>query len=221
MDMFFLKAALLVPLTLLPILNPLGNATVFASAAAGAGPELESRLARQVALNCLFLLLGAMLIGSQVLAFFGVTLPAVRLGGGLMVAAAGWCFLNEAAAGTGAQAGNAWSESLVKTRSFYPISFPLTAGPGSLAAAITLGATEPGDLYDRAASVAGSILGLAVTVAVIYLFYRHASRIVGLLGEAGTVVVRRLFAFILLCAGIQVAWNAALDLLAASGLRLS
>lgn len=220
MDMFFVKAALLVPLTLLPILNPLGNATVFASAAAGAGPELESRLARQVALNCLFLLMGAMLIGSQVLAFFGISLPAVRLGGGLMVAAAGWRFLNETA-GQAPQDSNAWSEAALKTRSFYPISFPLTAGPGSLAAAITLGASEPAGLFDRALSVAGSMLGLTITVAVIYLFYRHASRIVGVLGEAGTVVVRRLFSFILLCAGIQVAWNAALDLLSLAGLRLS
>lgn len=219
MDMLFLKAVILVPLTLLPILNPIGNAPVFASAVAGAGSLTEQRIARQVALNCWFLLIGAMFIGSHVLAFFGISLPIVRVGGGLLVASTGWRYLNEQSQDA-QRAGDpsvAWTEEALKTRSFYPISFPLTVGPGSIAAAITLGATAPAQLFDRLLASGSSALGLALTSAIIYLFYRYASRIVGMIGKPGTVIVRRLFSFILLCVGIQIAWNGVTDLLVQAG----
>jgi multiple antibiotic resistance protein len=220
MDMLFLKAVMLVPLTLLPILNPVGNAPVFAAAVAGAGGLTEQRVARQVALNCWFLLIGAMFIGSHVLDFFGISLPVVRVGGGLLVASTGWRYLNEQSQDA-QKAGNlpvAWTEEVLKTRSFYPISFPLTVGPGSIAAAITLGAAAPAQFLDRLLSFGSSALGLALTAGIIYLFYRYASRIVGMVGKPGTVIVRRMFSFILLCVGIQIAWHGVTDLLLQAGM---
>lgn len=217
MNISLLQTILLVPLTLLPIMNPLGNAPAFAGVVAGAGAEVEKKLARQVALNCLFLLSAALLAGSHVLHFFGLTLPAVRLGGGLLVAAAAWRLLNDSRAVQNMEAGPAWSEAAIKTRSFYPISFPLTAGPGSIAAAIALATSVPNTLLGKAISLAGAVLGLVITVTVIYFFYRYATRVVRLFGEAGTAIIRRLFAFISLCMGLQAAWQGA-QLLAASSL---
>jgi len=220
----FLKATLLVPVTLLPILDPFGNMPVFASLARSMTPATEIRLARQVAINCWVMLLGAMFIGAHVLSFFGISLPIVRIGGGILVAATGWRLLHDegqnAIRDEVATKDEAWSEEEFKLRSFYPISFPLTVGPGTIAASITLGANTPTRIVDWVISVGSAALGVTLTVLVIYLCYRYANRLLALLGSLGTMVVLRLSAFILMCIGIEILWNGLLDLLRDAGVAI-
>ena len=90
---FFLRGLILVPVTLLPIINPLSSAPVFA-ATVGANRAIAGKLARQVAVNAWFVLVGSMLIGTYVLMLFGISLPVVRIGGGLLVAATAWRMLH-------------------------------------------------------------------------------------------------------------------------------
>ena len=131
MLILFFKAAILVPITMLPIINPFGNAPVFASLLGNVSRDVEKKLARQVALNCFFLLLGAMFIGSHVLMFFGISIPIVRISGGLLVAFTAWKLLNDNGQDAirtqvATNPMEAWSDEEFKVRSFYPISFPLT-----------------------------------------------------------------------------------------------
>lgn len=221
----FLQAAILVPVTLLPILNPFGNAPVFASLLGNVSRQAEVRMARQVAINCFVMLLGAMFIGSHVLLFFGISLPIVRIGGGILVAATGWRLLNDNGhdairTTVATNPAEAWSDEEFKMRSFYPISFPLTVGPGSLAASITLGANTPTRLLDWVVSIGSAALGAAMTALIIYLCYRYANSMVSLLGKLGTMVVLRLSAFILLCIGIQIFWNGLSGLLVEAGVPI-
>lgn len=207
----FLKALVIVPLTLLPIINPLSGAPVF-TATAGSNPLVSSQLAKQVAINCWFVLVVSMLVGTYVLDIFGISLPIVRIGGGLLVAATGWRMLNSHDDDAVRQAvansqGTALTEVEIVRRSFFPITFPLTTGPGSIAAAIALGAKAPTTpaLYVVSAFVA--VLGSAITALVIYLVYKHAAALLASLGEVGTLVMMRLVAFILLCIGIEIMWT--------------
>ncbi|MBB3213983.1 multiple antibiotic resistance protein [Herbaspirillum sp. Sphag1AN] len=223
MLIIFLKAAFLIPVTLLPILNPFGIAPVFANLLGDVPRSIEKRVARQVAINCWFMLLGAIFIGSHVLAFFGISLPIVRIGGGILVAVSGWRLLgdNDQDAAIPRQVVQVVDESAdeeLKARSFYPISFPLTVGPGTIAASITLGANTPARLVDWVMSIGSAALGAGVTALVIYLCYRSAHKIVSLLGRLGTMVVLRLSAFILLCIGIQIFWSGLTGLLVETGL---
>jgi len=223
MLIIFLKAVLLIPVTLLPILNPLGIAPVFANLLGDVPRQIENRVARQVAINCWFLLVGAIFIGSHVLAFFGISLPIVRIGGGILVAVSGWKLLSDGGndAAIPKQVAKAYddeSNEELKARSFYPISFPLTVGPGTIAASITLGANTPARLVDWVMSIGSAALGSALTVLVIYLCYRSANKIVSLLGRLGTMVVLRLSAFILLCIGIQIFWSGFTGLLVETGM---
>lgn len=225
MLILFWKAALLIPVTLLPILNPLGNAAVFANLVARANRTVERRIARQVALNCWFLLVGAMFIGSHVLAFFGISLPVVRVAGGLLVASTGWHLLRDTAsdpirAQVADDCEDDWSSDALKLKSFYPISFPLTVGPGSIAASITLGASAPTRLLDWVVSFGSAAVGAGLTTLAIYLCYRHARALVGLLGRLGTLVALRLSAFILVCVGIEIVWHGLTDLVAESAKAL-
>lgn len=213
MDPFlpFLQALVMVPLTLLPIINPLSGAPVF-MATAGGQDEAVAMLARQVAINCFVVLVVSMLVGTYVLDLFGISLPIVRLGGGLLVAATGWRMLNhqdedDVRHAVAQQAGHAPTETELAKRSFFPITFPLTTGPGSIAAAIALGAKLPDKptLYVMAAGL--SLLGAALTAWVIYLVYRNSARLLARLGEIGTLVMMRLSAFVLLCIGIEIMWT--------------
>jgi multiple antibiotic resistance protein len=89
----FLNAPILVPVTLLPIINPLATAPVFV-ATFGGNRAVAQRLARQIAINSWFVMVASMLLGTHILALFGISLPVVRLGGGLLLAAAGWRMLH-------------------------------------------------------------------------------------------------------------------------------
>jgi multiple antibiotic resistance protein len=206
-----LQALLLVPVTLLPIINPLGTAPVF-TATAGDDPSTTRQLARQVAINCMFILVASMLVGTYVLDLFGISIPIVRIGGGLLVAASGWRMLNRTDddevknAVQRTQRTDLTHAEIVK-RSFFPVTFPLTTGPGTIAASIAIGAGLPRQpaLYVVSAFIA--LLGAALTVAVIYLVYRNASRLMARLGEVGRLVMTRLMAFVLLCIGLQILWT--------------
>lgn len=221
----FIKSAILVPITLLPILNPIGNAPIFANLVGNVSRHVEKRVARQVAINCWCLLVGAMFIGSHVLHFFGISLPIVRIGGGLLVAATGWRLLGDnrhdaIPAQVADTCADGWTDDELKIRSFYPISFPLTVGPGTIAASITLGASTPSRLLDLVLSLGSAAVGASLTAVAIYLCYRYANKIVGLLGSLGTMIVLRLSAFILLCIGIEICWHGITGLLAEAGVKL-
>jgi multiple antibiotic resistance protein len=142
----FLKALILIPVTLLPIINPLSTAPLFV-ATVGANRSIAQRLARQVAINGWFVVVTSMLIGTYVLAFFGVSLPVVRLGGGLLVAATAWRMLHRTedddVHAAAAEQAATLSDAEIVRRSFFPITFPLTTGPGTIAASIALGAQIP------------------------------------------------------------------------------
>ena len=88
-----LGAALLVPATLLPIINPLVGAPIFMGMT-GDNRRLTAEVARRVGLNCFFLLAGSLFVGGYVLEFFGVSIPAVRVAGGILVGSTAWRLLN-------------------------------------------------------------------------------------------------------------------------------
>lgn len=204
----FTNAFLLVFAGLFPIVNPVGNAPIFLRLTQGAADE-RATLARAISLNGFFLLLGSLFIGSHVLEFFGITLPIVRIAGGMVVAAFGWNLLHseEESQAQRSASDNAPGEPI---DAFYPLTMPLTVGPGSISVAVTLGSQRPAS-SDNIAQLAvigsGAVAGLAAIAVTIYVCYRFAGDIVAVLGERGTGVVMRLSAFILFCIGIQIIWN--------------
>jgi multiple antibiotic resistance protein len=207
---FFLRGLILVPVTLLPIINPLSSAPVFA-ATVGANRTFAGKLARQVAVNAWFVLVVSMLIGTYVLTLFGISLPVVRIGGGLLVAATAWRMLHHTedddVHAVAAHDAVLLSDAEIVQRSFFPITFPLTTGPGTIAASIALGAQIPAEpaLYAVGVLVAGA--GAALVSVVLYLIFKNSVAVLARLGKIGTLVLIRLMAFILLCIGIEIIWT--------------
>ena len=203
----FGNAFLLVYAGLFPIVNPIGSAPLFLGLTEFCTTQQRNGLALRVALNSLLLLLGSMFIGSHVLEFFGISLPVVRIGGGLIVTAFGWKLLNSEPSPDAAQADAAGVHTVPE--SFYPLTMPLTVGPGSIAVAIGLGSQRPkaADLAELMLLGGGALVGVIAIAVTVYLSYRFAQRLVRMLGTSGTHVVIRLSAFILVCIGIQILWS--------------
>ena len=213
----FITAALLVPATLLPIINPLVGAPIF-MAMTGDNRRLAGRMARQVGLNCFFLLAGSLFVGGYVLEFFGVSIPAVRVAGGILVAATAWRLLNNSPQDDLQRSlATAAEEELldreISRRSFVPMTFPLTVGPGTIAAAITLGARRPEQGVEWVAAVIGAMVGLAIAALAVYFTYRYSGPLLSKLGDTGILVLTRLAAFLLLAIGIDILWSGLSELI--------
>ncbi len=194
----------------LPILNPAAVAPVFLSLTEGASPPTRALLARRIARNVFWLMLGAMLVGVYVLDFFGISLPIVRVGGGLVVAASAWRLLNasQAMGKSHTELVEVYTPEMAQRQAFYPLTFPITSGPGSITAAITVGVSLADARWSLAlARTSGAVLALLTVGVLVYLAFRYAERLLKPLGEAGMIIFLRLSAFILLCLGVQIVWN--------------
>ena len=210
-----LQWLMLLPATLLPIINPLSTAPVFV-ATVGNDPRFAEKLARQVAVNSWYVIVASVLIGTYVLTLFGISLPVVRIGGGLLVASTAWRLLHrtgdDAVHSAAAEQASELPHAEIVRRSFFPITFPLTTGPGTIAAAIALGAQIPRSpvLYLAGAIIAAA--GALLVSLVLYLVFKNSAAVLARLGEVGMLVLTRLMAFILLCIGIQIMWTGWADL---------
>ncbi|MGC4054208.1 MAG: MarC family protein [Paludibaculum sp.] len=203
------KGAVFIAATLFPIVNPLGGAPIFFALTGSHPSEVRARLAGKIAINSFALLMASLFVGAHVLAFFGISLSAVQVGGGIVVAAAGWTLLNQPDRPNKDQQSVTDVDLLM--RSFYPFTLPLTVGPGSISVAITLGANLPKrldtpSLFSLEPLVA-SFFGAGVICILIWICYISAERMSRALGPTGTSVVMRLSSFILFCIGVQIAWN--------------
>ena len=204
------KSFLFVLATLLPILNPAATAPIFLGLTQGATPATRAVLARRIARNSFILMTGAMLVGSYVLDVFGISLAIVRVGGGLIVASNAWRLLNASHSTSDSRQAlaEAFTPEQARRQAFYPLTFPISCGPGSIAAAITVGVTLHDDrLQLSLARFGGGLLALAAVGALMYLAFRYALLLLRPLGENGMVVFLRLSAFILLCVGVQIVWD--------------
>lgn len=194
---------------LFPIINPLGGGPLFLNMVQGCSEDVRKKLARSVSINCFFLLFGSMLIGPQLLLFFGISLPALKLAGGAVVIAVGWNLLNQkSSSDDNLNQSSGLTDATAAGSAFFPLTMPLTVGPGSIATAISLAAAEQStkDFHyvDHMPALIGATLALAALSISIYLVYRESSGIQRLLGVSGTNVLMRLLAFILLAIGVQI-----------------
>jgi multiple antibiotic resistance protein len=199
---------------LMPIVNPLGSAPIFLSMTADLPTPARRVLPRRVAWNSFLLMSAAMLTGSHILHFFGISVPIVRVGGGLLVIANGWRLLNadDAPSSDKPAVKEAWEREVAR-RAFYPLTFPLTVGPGSISIAITLGAGVSSRPTSGVTDVLSVLVGVAIVALTVYLSYRFASRLIALLGDTGAIVFLRLSSFILLCIGVSIMWGGIADLI--------
>ncbi len=202
------KSIFLVVSALFPIVNPLGGAPIFLSLTHYYSTSQRKVLSRKIAMNSFLLLMGSYFIGTHILAFFGISLPVVQVGGGLLVIAAGWHMLTQKDSDeTRGDVQQSVDSRDLSSRAFYPLTLPLTVGPGSLSVAITLGANEPHHGRSILFSIIGAIIGCLLIAISVYFCYAFSDRLAAILGPTAMTVIMRLTSFLLVCIGVQICWN--------------
>ena len=191
---------------LFPIVNPLGGAPIFLSLTKYYSTEQRKILSTRIAINSFLLLVGSFFIGTHILAFFGISIPVVQVGGGLVVMSAGWKMLNQNDDNeTRQEVEQTIGMSDLFSNAFYPLTLPLTVGPGTISVAITLGANEPRDNFVFA--IIGALIAMVLVSLSVYLCYGFADRLARALGTTGMNIIMRLSSFLLVCIGFQILWN--------------
>lgn len=184
---------------LISLINPLGMAFVFANKTRKLDVPDRIALARRVAVYSLLLVLASMFLGAPALTFFGIGLPALRVAGGLLVALAGYAMLTEPDLREEEKVAPV-TATTAQAMAFFPLTMPLTVGPGTIAASIALGAQEKHLFVEHLVVVAIAL----VVAAAVYVSYRHAAGVAVAIGEEGSRIVTRLSAFLLMCIGVQM-----------------
>ena len=214
-----MKMLLLAFTALFSIVNPLSGAFVFFGATQGMDARMRAQVSRWVAIYAFAIVTVSLYVGAYVLEFFGISLPVLKVGGGIVVALSGWRMLTgpDATEQRRSETASALKPSDVPSRlAFYPLTMPLTTGPGTISVAISIGAERPNGFGEQWLSfVLETVLAVALLCLAVYVFYRNSGRLARAIGATGTTIVVRLSAFLLFCIGIQVFWNGAQVLLGA------
>ena len=202
---------------LFSIVNPLSGAFIFFGATRELDPTVRSAVARWISIYAFCIVAASLYVGAYVLGFFGVSIPVLRVAGGIIVAASGWRMLNapDATEQRRNETPNPRTIDVSPSRlAFYPLTMPLTTGPGTISVAISLGAGRPTGFHAPLLEFfIETLAATALLALLVYLFYRNSPRLAQLIGVTGTTIVVRLSAFLLFCIGIQVSWNGAAELL--------
>jgi multiple antibiotic resistance protein len=185
---------------LLPLINPLATAPTFLAITAG---HSQDRRRQQLRLACLYtvvILVSFLVGGTFIMGFFGLSLPGLRIAGGLLVAGIGYRMLMEPLA-----VGDEDAHEAARAKgdvSFSPLAMPMMAGPGSIA--VTIGFTS---LATGVLDYAAIILGIIFVAVATYLTLRLSERVVRLIGINGMNALSKVMGFLILCIGIQFVVN--------------
>jgi multiple antibiotic resistance protein len=200
------KVFLLTVSALFPIVDPLAGSPIFLAMTQEYTFETRRALAWRVALNSLVLMVASYFVGAHVLNFFGVSLPVVQVGGGLIVASMGWRMLLEKDEAHETSRKNVQCSDALHS-AFYPLTLPLTVGPGSISVAVTLGANSTRRYGFHFGLIVAALIAMAVVALSVLLCYGLAEQLARAIGRTGMVVIVRLSSFLLVCIGVQIMWN--------------
>ncbi len=205
-----LAAFLLALPALFSIVNPLGGAIIFNEVTALQSHAERVALARRVAIYSTIVMLVALGAGSYILSFFGISLNALRIAGGIVVAVRAYEMLSAPETQANRKendarpVGEASSQDLAGY-AFFPLTLPFTTGPGTIAVAVSLGTERPDGLLPATAFYAGAGLAVIAIAVLVWVSYTTADRMAAVLGGSGRQVVSRIAAFLLLGIGVQIA----------------
>lgn len=203
---------------LFSIVNPLSGAIIFHQVTAMQNHGQRAALARRVAVYSTFVMLVSLWAGTYILSFFGISMNALRIAGGLVVAVKAYEMLSAPDNTAERKQREAEPVGVADTQdlagyAFFPLTLPFTTGPGTIAVAVSLGTARPDVLPKIGAFYAGASVAVLVNAVLVWVCYTTADRMAKALGSSGRQVVGRIAAFLLLGIGVQIAISGIVPLL--------
>jgi multiple antibiotic resistance protein len=194
--------------SLFSIINPIGGALIFYGVTKDFSPADKEKVAALVGVYSLLIMFGALWAGAYVLRFFGVSIDALRIAGGTVVALSGWRLLTSGDTHPDRKgherAEEQGSDGDPMQLAFFPLTLPFTTGPGTIAVAITVGAERQSTDVGFIPFFLGATLAAVANAAIIWISYRSADRLTNFIGPTAQAVIVRLTAFLLMCIGVQI-----------------
>ncbi len=196
---------------LLPLVNPLGSALVFLGFVGKVPDSVFRDLARKIAISTTIFMLVIELVGTGLLEFFGISLPVVQVAGGLVLASMGWNLLNQQESSVNPDRTVVREDNFlsIEQQVFYPLTFPVTVGPGCIVVMLTLSAhaSVKSSVLQNVMAHLGISLALLALSLTVYVCYRYAPKITQRISPQTAHGILRIIAFVLLCIGVQITWN--------------
>ncbi|MBS1527015.1 MAG: MarC family protein [Bacteroidetes bacterium] len=207
----FIHLALIGFVALFPVVNPLGTAFIISPYFSELSRKERLKAVKKITFNALALCAFTLFLGHWILQLFGLSIPIIQLAGGIMICKIGWESLAADNPDTKKEAETDESEIAdhsIENKLFYPITFPMTTGAGTIAVLFTLsahGANKDMTLYLlNVAALLVSIIGICV---LIFIFYLNTNRVIRYIGSHNEVIINRIMAFLIFCVGLQIAYG--------------
>jgi len=191
---------------LLPIINPLASAPTFLAITEGDNDQRRKEQARKGCIYMVIILVSSLIGGTVIMNFFGISIPGLRIAGGIMMTGIGMTML---APKTDRREVHEEREAARRKEdiSFSPLAMPMLSGPGSIA--VTLGFTSLAKGWiDYAAIIAGIVFVALLTYSVL----RLSGKIAGLMGPVGVNAMTKIMGFLIMCIGVQFVVNGVLGI---------
>lgn len=190
-------------LALFPIVNPFGGVPLFFALTADFPASERNRTALKTALYVFGILVVFMFFGRFVLNFFGISLPVLRVAGGLIVAHTAWGMVTASGRMTPAETDEAAGKADI---SLTPMAMPILSGPGSIGVVMGLAATANG-----MTTYLGIVIGIAALALSVFLFLRLGGPMVARLGPGAVAGITRIFGFLIFAVAVQLVWDGVAD----------
>src|SRR5215469_15609445 len=190
-------------LALFPIVDPFGGIPVFFSMTSTWTTRDRYRTAVKTGMWVFLILVTFLFFGRFVLHFFGISLPVLKIAGGLIVANTAWGMVASHARITPEESSEAQDKEDI---SLTPLAMPLMSGPGSIGVVMALAAH-----VDNAAAYVGMIIGIAAVALSVTLFFWMGGPLVRKLGPNAVGAINKTFGFLILAIAVQLVWNGMAD----------
>lgn len=197
-------------ITLFPVVNPIGSAFIVSPYFAHLNNADKKRAVKRITLYAFCICTVSLFAGHYILELFGISIPVIQMAGGIMICKMGWEFLssddNPKTDGDSTETLPASEYHNIENKLFYPITFPVTTGAGTLSVLFTLSAhSATSNFTNYLINTGAIILAVIVMCILIYVFYLNTKRIINYLGSNGEKIVNRITAFLIFCVGLQIA----------------
>ena len=208
LDFPFLQLVLTGFISLFPAVNPVGSAFIVDPLLSGLNFTERRAASKRIAFYCFLICTVSILIGTYIMELFGISIPIVQVAGGLMICRMGWQLLtsDDGLKGDKETAHPERKAGDIENILFYPVSFPMTTGAGTISVLLTLSAHgEDNDISKHLVKLGALFIAVLLICLLIYICYSNTPRLIRRLGPRGEQIVNRLSAFLVFCIGMQIA----------------
>ncbi len=194
----------IVVIGLLPIANPFSTAPVFLAVSSNLDTKSKYKLLKLTCIYMFCILIVFLLAGALILSFFGISVSALRIAGGLIITVLGFRMLFPSNSPEH-ETSHITTYEQAKGLAFTPLAMPMLSGPGSIAVIISMAAeiSEKQGFLVRTAGYFVVGLGILLTVIICWLVLRSSTKVIKILGPTGIDALTRIMGFILICIGVE------------------